>query len=96
MELSDDDIRAVAHLARLELSDAEVAEQRHHINALLNHIAVLQKLDMTDVPPTFHTLDIHNVLREDKVEPPLPLDEVLQNAPSADGNYFVVPRILEP
>lgn len=95
MEITDSDIRSIAHLARLDLTDEEVAVQRRHISALLRYFAKLQTLDVSSVAPTAHALDFRNVLREDVVEESLDPRTLLQNAPRVQDDCFIVPRILE-
>jgi len=95
MLLSQDEVRKVALLARLELDDAELARQAHHFNALLAQFEKLQQLDVDGVEPTSHSIPLSNVLREDVAQPSLPRDDALRNAPEARDGYFIVPRILE-
>lgn len=95
MALTSDDVRKVARLARLELSDAEIDAQAKHLNGLLQQFEALQTLDVTDIPPTSHSMPRVNVLREDVVRPSLPRDLALANAPEARSGCIVVPRIVE-
>lgn len=94
MPLSLDDVRRVALLARLELSDEEIKEQAVHLNDLLRQFEALQALDVTGVEPTAYPMPTTNVLRDDVVRPSLSRAEVLTNAPEARDGCFVVPRIL--
>lgn len=95
MALTRDEVRKVALLARLELTEAEIDAQGRHINDLLRHFENLQSLDLTGVEPTSHSLLLVNVLRDDVMQPSLPRDQVLANAPEARDGCFVVPRIVE-
>jgi aspartyl-tRNA(Asn)/glutamyl-tRNA(Gln) amidotransferase subunit C len=95
MELSPAEVRKVALLARLELSDEEVERQGKHLNALLAQFEKLQELDVTGVEPTSHSIPVFNVMREDVARPSLSRDEVLANAPEARDGCFIVPRIVE-
>ena len=95
MSLSREEVRKVALLARMELTDAELEEQARHINALLVSFQALEFLDVTGIEPTSHSIPMSNVLREDAVHPSLPREAVLANAPEARDGLFVVPRILE-
>ena len=95
MALTREDVRKVALLARLELTDEEIEAQAAHINTLLEHAQILQALDVTGVEPTSHVMPIVNVLREDIVRPSLTREETLANAPEAREGCFVVPRIVE-
>jgi aspartyl-tRNA(Asn)/glutamyl-tRNA(Gln) amidotransferase subunit C len=95
MALSREEVRKVALLARLELTDEEIDEQARHLNGLLQQFEVLQKLDVTGIEPTSHAFPVVNVFRDDVSCPSLSREEVLANAPEARGGCFVVPRIVE-
>ena len=95
MSLSREEVRKVALLARLELTEEELEAQARHINALLDAFQVLQTLDVSGIEPTSHSIPLSNVLREDAIRPSLPREAVLANAPEARDGLFVVPRILE-
>lgn len=95
MALSQEEIRKVALLARLELTDAELERQAKHINDLIAYFEVLKGVDVTGVEPTSHSIPVYNVFREDTVTPSLSREEVLQNAPEARDGFFIVPRIVE-
>lgn len=94
LSISDDEIRAVARLARLELPDAEIEVQRRHINALLARFEAMRQLDLGGVEPTSHCLALQSVMRDDEVGESLSRGEVLSNAPQQRDGCFVVPRIL--
>ena len=68
---------------------------REQLNAILAHIDALRAVDTTGVEPTSHAVDVVNVMRDDEVEPCLPQDSVLANAPDPSGEFFRVPRIIE-
>jgi aspartyl-tRNA(Asn)/glutamyl-tRNA(Gln) amidotransferase subunit C len=93
--LTRDDVVHVARLARLELSDDEVARFTEQLAAVLAHADDVAALDIADVPPTSHPVPLVNVLRPDVVRPSLDRDEVLACAPEAEDGRFRVPRILE-
>jgi aspartyl-tRNA(Asn)/glutamyl-tRNA(Gln) amidotransferase subunit C len=92
--LTRDDVAKVAHLARLELSDAELDTYTEQLGAVLDHAADVAALDLADVPPTAHPLPLVNVLRVDVVGPSLDRDEVLAQAPAVEDGRFRVPAIL--
>lgn len=94
MAVSEADVRHVALLARLALSDEQVARLQVELNSILGHIDELQRLDLAGVQPTIHALETVNALREDIVRPCLPRDLVFLNAPQTAGDAFVVPRIV--
>ena len=93
--LTRDDVVHVARLARLELSEGEVARITEQLAAVLAHPEDVASLDIADVPPTSHPVPLVNVLRADEVRPCLDRDEVLACAPEAEDGRFRVPRILE-
>jgi len=95
MALSSDEIRKVALLARLELSDAELDEQAKHFNDLLKQFEILQSLDVTGIEPTSHSIPLVNILREDVARPSLSREQALANAPESRDGCIVVPRIVE-
>ena len=95
MALSRDEVKKVALLARLELTEEELDAQSVHLNNLLQQFEILLPLDVTDIEPTSHAFPVFNVLREDASRPSLLREEVLANAPESREGCFVVPRILE-
>jgi aspartyl-tRNA(Asn)/glutamyl-tRNA(Gln) amidotransferase subunit C len=95
MKIDADQVRHVAHLARLKLTDEEVERFAGQLSAILDYVEQLNEVDTTDVPPTAHALPIHNVLRDDVAQPSLTPDEALANAPQREGDYFALPKVLE-
>ena len=92
--LSRSDVEHVAHLARLGLTDAELALLEGQLNHILEQYAKLAELDTDAIPPTAQTIELENILRDDVVTPSLPVEVVLANAPDAAGGYIVSPPIL--
>ena len=93
--LSRTDVEHVAHLARLGLTDAELTRLEGQLNHILDQYAILAELPTDDIPPTAQTIELENILREDVVRPSLPVEAVLANAPARDGDFIVVPAILD-
>jgi aspartyl-tRNA(Asn)/glutamyl-tRNA(Gln) amidotransferase subunit C len=91
MAIDREQLLHVAHLARLELSDAELERLGPQLNDIIAAVSKVSELDLSDVPPTSHPLDVVNVWAEDEPGPCLTVDEALANAPERDGNYFKVP-----
>ena len=91
MAISRDEVLHVARLARLALTDEEIERLTGELDAILDAVGVVSELDLEDVPPTSHPLDLVNVWDEDVPRPSLPLEDVLANAPDADGAHFRVP-----
>ena len=88
-------VRKVAKLARLELSDAEVEEFTGQLSAILGYVEKMNELDTNGVEPLAHCLPISNVLREDCVKESLGTEKTLANAPQRDREFFKVPKILD-
>src|SRR6185436_2606836 len=93
--LSRTDVEHVAHLALLGLTDEELTRLEAELNHILDQYAILAELPTDDIPPTAQTIELENILREDVVKPSLPVEAVLANAPARDGDFIVVPAILD-
>jgi len=94
MALSDDDIRKLALLARLEFSDQEVRTLGPQIESILGFVQQLSSLDTTGVEPMTTALDVDNRWRADEAVVGLSNEQAIQNAPSADDACFLVPAVL--
>ena len=81
----------VAHLARLELRDEELERLGAQLNDILAAVSKVSELDLSEVPPTSHPLDVVNVWAPDEPRPSLPVEAALANAPEHEGAYFKVP-----
>jgi len=81
----------VARLARLRLDDDEVDTMASELSAVLDHVARIGELDLDDVPPTSHVVDVTGALRPDEPRPSLSRDVVLEQAPAVSGDGFLVP-----
>lgn len=95
MSVSDADVRKIAKLARLRLSDEEIARYGGQLTKILDSMAELAALDTKDVPPTTSVLGTVNVLREDAPKPFEDREALLENAPDRDGPYFKVRKVIE-
>jgi aspartyl-tRNA(Asn)/glutamyl-tRNA(Gln) amidotransferase subunit C len=96
LPLSREQVQHIARLARVGLSDDDIAKFSEQLSDILDYFERLRQVETEGVPPTAHTLPLHNVWREgDQPEPPLHKEEVLANAPVRDGDYFRVKVILE-
>lgn len=89
-----DQVRYIAHLARLDLSPQEEEKFTHQLERILSYVEKLQELDTKDIPPTSHVLAVNNVFREDELSFSLSPQEALSNAPSRKDSYFKVPKIV--
>ncbi|MGH3666313.1 MAG: Asp-tRNA(Asn)/Glu-tRNA(Gln) amidotransferase subunit GatC [Egibacteraceae bacterium] len=94
MALSTDDVRHVARLARLALTDDEVESLRGQLSDILAYAEKVGEVAAGDVPPTSHAYPLANVLRADEPRPSLPPDEALSTAPRPVDGRFQVPRIV--
>jgi aspartyl-tRNA(Asn)/glutamyl-tRNA(Gln) amidotransferase subunit C len=91
MAITREQVLHVARLARLELSEEEVARFQEQLSAILEAVGKVSELDLEGVEPTSHPLALVNVLAEDEPRPSLSRDEALANAPDPDGGAFGVP-----
>ena len=97
MPLTRSQVRHIAELAKLKLSDEEIDQMTQQLSAILDHAARLQELDTDAIPPTASVVPLQNVMRADQVAPSMPRDDVLANAPDKDerGEFFRVRAILK-
>ena len=86
-----EEVRHVARLARLALSDAEVDRMAVELAGVLEHIATIEELDLEGVPPTSHVVAVENALRPDVPRPSLPRERALESAPQVVDDGFAVP-----
>jgi len=94
MAITEADVRHVAMLARLALTDEQVATLVAELSTILGHIEELKNLDLEGVQPTAHPLAMTNSMRNDVVRAGLSRDDALMNAPESDGTAFVIPTIV--
>ena len=95
MKITQELVDHVARLARLDLAGDEAARMQSQLGDILGYIGLLDELDLSDVPPTSHVIEMVNVMRDDEVKPSLPVEKGLSNAPDSEGTSFKVPRIIE-
>ncbi len=93
-KITRQEVRHVALLARLELSEAEEERMTGQLNSILEYMDKLNQLDTKDVAPTTHAIQLQNVFRPDLVQCSLDRKEALANAPGTDGVNFVVPKVI--
>ncbi|AIK38861.1 Asp-tRNA(Asn)/Glu-tRNA(Gln) amidotransferase GatCAB subunit C [Bacillus pseudomycoides] len=93
--ISVENVKHVAHLARLAITDQEAEKFQKQLDAIVTFAEQLNELDTTGVKPTTHVLDMKNIMREDVPEKGLPVEEVLKNAPDHKDNQIRVPAVLE-
>ena len=93
-KITRQEVRHVALLARLELSEAEEERMTGQMNGILQYMEKLNELETKDVEPTTHAIQLQNVFRPDSVQGSLDRKDSLANAPGTDGVNFVVPRVI--
>ena len=91
MAITREDVLHVARLARLELTEEEIERLGGQLSAILDAVGKVAELDLADVPPTSHSLDLVNVWAADEPRPSLATDEALANAPERERGFFRVP-----
>ena len=95
MSLTPDEVKRIARLARVGLSEGEVAHFQVQLSEILDYFQRLREVDTEGLPPTAHTLAMHNVMRDDEPRPSFDKEEVLANAPQREDDLFRVRAILE-
>ena len=95
MSLTATEVRWVAHLARLELTDVELETMTRQLSAIVDYVDQLKQVNTDGVEPLAHALPVQNVFRPDDPVPSLPVDDALRNAPARAGDYFAVPAVFD-
>jgi aspartyl-tRNA(Asn)/glutamyl-tRNA(Gln) amidotransferase subunit C len=95
MSLSLQDVEKIANLARLALSEEEKKRYLEQLSAILDYAERLNELDIADVPPTSSAVHLHSVMREDVIEPSLPIEDVLFNTNHQSKNQFKIQAVLD-
>jgi aspartyl-tRNA(Asn)/glutamyl-tRNA(Gln) amidotransferase subunit C len=95
MSISREDVDHVAYLARLGLSDEERDRLAQQLSNILEAMRVIDRLDTSAISPTAQVIPLRNVMRDDEVRPSADSEAILKNAPRREGDYFLVPPVLE-
>ncbi len=95
MAISREQVERVAELARLGLSDDEIDRFQQQLSQVLDHMQALDTVDTSAIPPTAQVIPLSSVMRDDIVQPSLPVEDVLRNAPRREGDFLKVPPVLE-
>jgi aspartyl-tRNA(Asn)/glutamyl-tRNA(Gln) amidotransferase subunit C len=95
MKLSGEEVKHLALLARLGLSEDDVERFREQLSNILDNFEILQQVDTANAAPTAHSIALENIFRDDESTPSLPAEEVLSNAPKREEDYFKVRAVLE-
>jgi aspartyl-tRNA(Asn)/glutamyl-tRNA(Gln) amidotransferase subunit C len=94
MAITKKDVEYIANLSRLTITEEEKEEYTKQLSEILEHVNRLQKLNTDNIEPTFYTVDMKNVMRDDVNEPVLDRQKVFDMAPSIESNGFKVPKII--
>lgn len=94
-EITTEVVEYVANLAQLDLNDEDKSRLVGELGNILSYIDQLNAVNTEDIDPMMHVLDVRNVFREDVVLPSLSREQTFAGAPSTDGEYFLVPKILD-
>ena len=95
MKLSSEEVKHIALLARLGISEDEIEKFRLQLSNILENFEILKQVDTSDLPPTAQSVKLQNVFRDDEARASYPVEEVLANAPQQENNYFKVKAVLE-
>ena len=95
MSVSKDDVKHIANLSKLNLTDKELEKYTMELSDIVNFANELSNIDVEWIKPTAHILDIKNVFRKDEVQPSYYREEILKNAPSKDAGCVSVPKVVE-
>jgi aspartyl-tRNA(Asn)/glutamyl-tRNA(Gln) amidotransferase subunit C len=95
LSLTPEEVKHIARLARVGLSDDDIALFQVQLSEILDYFQRLREVDTEKLPPTAHTLPLHNVFRDDEPGPSLDVEAVLANAPQREGDLFRVRAILD-
>ncbi|ASN06992.1 Asp-tRNA(Asn)/Glu-tRNA(Gln) amidotransferase subunit GatC [Virgibacillus necropolis] len=94
-DITNDDVKHVAHLARLAITDEEAEKFTKQLSKIIHYADLLNELDTDDIEPTTHVLETKNVLRKDEPKQWITQDEALKNAPDKKDGHFRVPSVME-
>ena len=93
--IDEKQVRHISHLARLKLTDDEVARIGSQLGDVLDYIQKLNEVNTDDVEPTAHAMPVANVFREDVPADSMGVEKVLENAPATEASFFKVPKVLD-
>lgn len=95
MKISKEEVEKLAHLARLDFSEAEKISMQADMDKILGFVDKINELDLEGVEPLVYLNEDRNIMRADKVEQLISKDDALRNAPEKDSDYFRVPKVLK-
>jgi len=95
MSVSKEEVKYIANLAKLKLSEEEIQKFTQDLNSILEYMNLLNELDTSNVEPLFHPIEKETAFREDEIKPGLKRELALKNAPKTDGEFFLVPKVIK-
>lgn len=95
MRLTEEEVRHIALLARIGMTEDEIERMRDQMSNILDHFDVLQLVDTDGVEPTGHSADLESVLRDDEAEASRPIEDILANAPQRESDFIKVKAVLD-
>lgn len=95
MKITSEDVRHIASLSRLSLSDKEIETFSGQLSSIIEYVEQLNSLDTTNIEPTSHVIPLNNVMRDDIPAASLPVEDALRNAPDSTEKFYRVPKIIE-
>ena len=93
-KITPSDVRKVAELARLNLPEDQITTYTVELEEILSYVEQLQEIDTNNIPPTSRAVEVTNVLREDHIDVTCSREDILDQAPHREGDFFRVPKIL--
>ena len=94
MAITRSEVERIAKLAKLKFSADEIESLTHQMGEIIDYVNKINELDLKNVPPTYHVLDMKNVMRDDRVKEGLTQEEALMNAPAKHDGFFSVPKVI--
>lgn len=95
MKITPENVRHVAQLARIALTDEQIGVIGRQLNDIVEYVAQLKEINTNNIEPTSHVIPLKNIFREDAKSPSLPRQEMLKNAPDCNERFYIVPKIIE-
>ncbi|HCI72155.1 MAG TPA: Asp-tRNA(Asn)/Glu-tRNA(Gln) amidotransferase GatCAB subunit C [Balneola sp.] len=95
MSVSEKDVRYIANLARLQVTNEEARSYAKDMSSILEYMDLLNEVDTSNIEPLEHVIDLESRFRKDEAKEPLSHEDALKNAPDADSDYFRVPKVIE-
>lgn len=95
MSVSEKDVRYIANLARLQVTNEEARSYAKDMSSILEYMDLLNEVGTSNIEPLEHVIDLESRFRKDEAKEPLSHEDALKNAPDADSDYFRVPKVIE-